>query len=97
MILRLTKGVAIDPKTANFGVFKRGTINKLLLNKSKFKYFPLAIAQTKEKHTRTEIPHTIRHEGSSSYNFISRFKLAFFILSNKKPIDFVSIKTSINV
>tara|TARA_B110000211_G_C14036847_1_gene534967 strand:+ start:595 stop:1332 length:738 start_codon:yes stop_codon:yes gene_type:complete len=96
-VLRILKGVSINYTTANFGVFSRATIDEVLSNKREFKYFPLAIAQTKRKSTTMKVLHSDRFEGKSTYSFRIRLKLALYILSNKKPVQNVLIKASINV
>mgnify|MGYP003685810777 CR=1 FL=1 len=96
-VLKILKGVSINYTTANFGVFTRATIEAVLANKKEFKYFPLAIAQTKRKSTTMNVVHSDRFEGKTTYSFKIRLKLAFYILSKAKPLQNVLTKASINV
>lgn len=96
-IVLVFKNAKIDSQTANFGVFSRATIDKILINQNTFKFFPLALAKTKMKCGTVDMIHQERHEGDSTYNFATRLKLALDILNTKKPNHKISIKTTINI
>lgn len=95
--LYLIKGVKINSKTVNFGIYNQNLIQAILNDVANYKYFPLAVARHGAEKIEVEIEHQERTSGRSNYSLMDRIRLALFILGKKTKQKNVIIKDSIHV
>ncbi len=81
-------GVDINNEIGNFGIYQRKVIDSLFNLGDALVFFPLFIQWVGFKKTEINVDHASRHDGKSSYNFITLFKLAFntIISFSDKPL-----------
>lgn len=81
-------GVDINNEIGNFGIYQRKVIDSLFKLGDALVFFPLFIQWVGFKKTEINVDHANRHDGKSSYNFITLFKLAFntIISFSDKPL-----------
>lgn len=81
-------GVDINNEIGNFGIYQRKVIDSLFNLGDALVFFPLFIQWVGFKKTEINVDHASRHDGKSSYNFVTLFKLAFntIISFSDKPL-----------
>ena len=81
-------GVDINNEIGNFGIYQRKVIDSLFKLGDALVFFPLFIQWVGFKKAEINVDHATRHDGKSSYNIITLFKLAFntIISFSDKPL-----------
>lgn len=81
-------GVAINNEIGNFGIYNKKVITSILKIGDAQTFFPLFVQWVGFKTVAIEVEHAQREEGSSSYNWMKLFKLAFntIISFSDKPL-----------
>jgi dolichol-phosphate mannosyltransferase len=65
-----------DHRIANFGIYRRKTIEAVLSMNEPFKFFPIMVRWTGFRTTSVVVEHAARPRGQSSYKFRQLFRLA---------------------
>ncbi len=66
--------------TANFGIYSRQAINKVVGDTYNHFFFPLAIRKHVKRFVTIDVEHAPRAAGETGYTFLKAFKLAFKII-----------------
>ena len=69
-----------DPSVANFGIYRKKTIDAVLSMNDKLKYFPVMIRWVGFKSCSIEIEHAARDRGESSYSLSALLSLSIDIM-----------------
>lgn len=91
--------------TANFGIYSRPVINKVVADSYNYFFFPLAVRNHVKSYSTIDVAHATRAAGETGYTFLKAFNLAFKIiisntispLFNKKVKVHYSLKETINL
>lgn len=86
-------GIDVNSEVANFGIYNRKVICSVLQIEDYIKFFPLFIKWVGYRATTVSVEHREREFGSSSYNFVKLFSLAFntIISFSDKPLKIFTI------
>jgi glycosyltransferase involved in cell wall biosynthesis len=86
-------GTKVDHHVGNFGIYNKKVVNSIRNLKESIRVFSLMIQWVGFKRTSIEVEHSLRFEGSTTYNFNKLLKLALdiFLAYSDKPIR-ISIK-----
>ena len=86
-------GIDVNSEVANFGIYHRKVISSILQIEDYIKFFPLFIKWVGYRSTTVSVEHREREFGSSSYNFVKLFSLAFntIISFSDKPLKIFTV------
>ena len=86
-------GIPFDHKVANYGIYSRRIIKAILRMGDYEKYFPAMIQWVGFKKIYLPVNHSIRHSGSSSYNYARLIRLAInnIIAFSDKPLKITAL------
>ena len=86
-------GIAVNSEVAIFGIYHRKVISSILQIEDYIKFFPLFIKWVGYRATTVSVEHREREFGSSSYNFVKLFSLAFntIISFSDKPLKIFTV------
>jgi len=73
-------GNTIDPAVANFGIYHKNVIQAIKSMREPIRFFPSMVRWVGFTQTCLDVEHSERLEGSSSYNFKKRMRLALDII-----------------
>jgi dolichol-phosphate mannosyltransferase len=87
-VFNYLSGIDVNSEVANFGIYHRKVITSILQIEDYIKFFPLFIKWVGYRATTVSVEHRERESGSSSYNFVKLFSLAFnaIISFSDKPL-----------
>lgn len=93
IVFNYLSGIDVNSEVANFGIYHRKVISSILQIEDYIKFFPLFIKWVGYRATTVSVEHREREFGSSSYNFVKLFSLAFnTILSfSDKPLKIFTV------
>lgn len=80
-VLQLVSGVKLSGSVANFGVYRKEVIQKVLAEDSDYFFFPLAVRKAVHYADAIEVVHARRYAGRSAYSIRRAFALAMSVLS----------------
>ena len=92
-VFNYLSGIDVNSEVANFGIYHRKVISSILQIQDYIKFFPLFIKWVGYRATTVSVEHREREFGSSSYNFVKLFSLAFntIISFSDKPLKIFTV------
>ena len=89
-VLSYFTGVQYDSAVANFGIYSKQCIESIKLYRERNRAFHLFVELAGFKKTAITVFHSNRDEGTSSYNFLKRLRLAgnIILAHSNKPLRF---------
>lgn len=92
-VFNYLSGIDVNSEVANFGIYHRKVISSILQIEDYIKFFPLFIKWVGFRATTVSVEHREREFGSSSYNFVKLFSLAFntIISFSDKPLKIFTV------
>lgn len=92
-VFNYLSGIDVNSEVANFGIYHRKVISSILQIEDYIKFFPLFIKWVGYRATTVSVEHGEREFGSSSYNFVKLFSLAFntIISFSDKPLKIFTV------
>ncbi len=93
-LLHMLSGVAMNGRVANFGVYNRTVIRKILAQKRKIFFFPVAARKAATKPGTIITAHAQRVAGKTTYTFGKAFRLAILVLTGYSVFSFLIRKSN---
>lgn len=92
-VFNYLSGIDVNSEVANFGIYHRKVISSVLKIEDYIKFFPLFVKWVGYRATTVSVEHREREFGSSSYNFVKLFSLAFntIISFSDKPLKIFTV------
>ncbi len=92
-VFNYLSGIDVNSEVANFGIYNRKVISSILQIEDYIKFFPLFIKWVGYRATTVSVEHGEREFGSSSYNFVKLFSIAFntIISFSDKPLKIFTL------